>query len=288
MSKIYSIALLAISAFYLSAEDAPKPDAPKPDAPKPPAHNVGYQDTPLLQPEASGTWHVHDGLRPQPRVVTPGTFSTPEVAGKAPSDAIILFDGTNTDKWHSGSKVDEPCKWTIDDKKDLISVAKAGYIFTKEEFGDFQLHVEWASPNPPHGDSQGRGNSGVFLHGKYEIQVLDCYNNPTYADGSAGSVYGQHPPLVNASLPPGQWQVYDIIFTGPKYKEGKLDKPAYVTVIHNGVVTQNHAEIFGNTNHKQLGKYDGKTEKGPIGLQDHGNPVHFRNIWIRPLKGYDE
>ena len=281
MKAIFVVVLLAFSACLLRAEDAPKPDAPKPAA-----HPIGYQDTPLLPPEASGTWHVHDGLRPQPRVVTPGTFSTPEIPGKVPSDAIVLFDGKSVDKWYSGKK-GEPCKWTIENG-DLISVAKAGYVFTNDDFGDFQLHVEWHSPNPPHGDSQGRGNSGVFLHGKYEIQVLDCYNNPTYPDGSAGSVYGQHPPLVNASLPPGEWQVYDIVFTGPKYKDGKLDKPAYVTVIHNGVVTQNHAEILGNTGHRTLGKYDGKTEKGPIGLQDHGNPVHFRNIWIRPLKGFDE
>ncbi|MEI6233585.1 MAG: DUF1080 domain-containing protein [Planctomycetota bacterium] len=279
MSKLPVLALLAVSVFFACAEDAPKP--------KPVDHPIGYQDTPLLPAEKSGTWHVHDGLRPQPRVVTPGSASTPEVPGKAPADAVVLFDGTNTDKWHSGNKNDIPCKWVIE-KGELISVAKAGYVFTKDEFEDFQLHVEWAAPTPPHGDSQGRGNSGVFLHGKYEIQVLDCYNNPTYPDGSAGSVYGQHPPLVNASLPPGQWQTYDIVFTGPKYKEGKLDKPAFVTVIHNGVVTQNHAEILGGTGHKTLGKYDGKTEKGPIGLQDHGNPVRYRNIWIRPLKGYDE
>ncbi len=280
MTKFAIAAVVAASMFAMYAEDAPKPDAPKP------AHPIGYQDTPLLPKEASGEWHVHDGLRPQPRVVTPGTFSTPEVPGKAPADAVVLFDGKDLDKWHSGKK-DEPCKWKIENG-DLISVAKAGYVFTKDDFGDFQLHIEWASPNPPHGDSQGRGNSGVFLHGKYEIQVLDCYNNPTYPDGSAGSVYGQHPPLVNASLPPGQWQTYDILFTGPRYKEGKLETPAYVTVFHNGVVTQNHAEIYGSTGHRTLGKYDGKTEKGPIGLQDHGNPVHFRNIWIRPLKGYDE
>lgn len=293
MNKVIIAALLALAVVFVRAEEPAKPDAPKTDVSKPadpkakPAHPIGYQNTPLLPPDNKGKqWHVHDGERPQPRVVTPGKASTPEVPGTAPSDAVVLFDGKNLDAWRS-SKVDVPTKWKIENG-DMICVPGSGYVFTKEEFTDFQLHVEWAAPNPPHGDSQARGNSGVFLHGKYEIQVLDCYNNPTYADGAAGCVYGQHPPLVNASLQPGQWQTYDIVFTGPKYAEGKLKTPAFVTVILNGVVTQNHAEIFGNTNHQQLGKYDGKTEKGPLSLQDHGNPVHYRNIWIRPLKDYDE
>ncbi len=281
MKKFAAIAIVALSAAVAFAED-PKPDAPKVDASRV-VPNDGHQDTPM---QPNGIWHVHDGKRPQPRVVTPGTFSTAEVPGKPPSDAIVLFDGRNLDEWYSKSKT-EPCKWIIE-KGEMISVKGAGYVYTKDDFTDFQLHVEWAAPTPPQGKGQGRGNSGVFLHGKYEIQVLDCFDNPTYADGSAGSVYGQFPPLVNASRPPGEWQMYDIVFTGPHYKEGKLETPAIVTVFHNGVVVQNHTAILGTTNHMNPGKYDGKTEKGPIGLQDHGNPVRYRNIWIRELKAMDE
>src|SRR5437868_1648465 len=188
---------------------------------------VGYTATPMLP---GGKWHVHAPDRPQPRVVTPGTFSTPDQPGKPPADAIVLFDGTDLSKWRAADG--KPSGWKVESGAMIVPPAKTpggGDIFTKEEFGDCQLHVEFATPTPPKGDSQGRGNSGIFLLGLYEFQVLDSYNNRTYADGGAASMYGQVPPLVNASRPPGEWQTYDIVFTAPRFKDGKLETPAYVT-----------------------------------------------------------
>ena len=240
---------------------------------------TGYDDTPMLP---GGKWHVHDGNRPQPRVITPGSQETP---GTPPSDAMVLFNGTDLSKWQT-SKGD-PAAWKVENGY-MEVVAKAGEIRTKDEFTDFQLHVEWRAPTPPQGDSQERGNSGVYLLGQYEVQVLDSFENITYPDGQAGAIYGQHPPLVNASRKPGEWQTYDIVFTAPRFKDGKLETPAYVTVLHHGVVIHNHTEILGSTGHRILAKYSERGAKGPILLQDHGNPVRYRNIWIRPLKGYDE
>jgi hypothetical protein len=242
-------------------------------------HPIGYQDTPIIP----GTkWHVHDGERPQPTVVTPGEPSTQDKAGTAPSDATVLFDGTDLSKWKM-DKDGSDAAWKVEDGH-IEVVPKTGYMATRDEFGpDFQLHVEFATPNPPSGNSQGRGNSGVFLFGRYEIQVLDSYENPTYADGGATAIYGYMPPQVNASRPPGQWQTYDIICEGPRFVDGKLAKPLVVTVLHNGVVTQNHTALIGETPHKQVGTYHPHPEKGPIKLQDHGNPMRFRNIWIREL-----
>ncbi len=250
------------------------------DKPKKP---LGYQDTPLIP----GTkWHVHDGERPQPKVITPGEFSTQEKVGTAPSDAVVLFDGKDLSQWRQGSGKDAP--WKVENGY-IEVVPKSGDIFTKGEFGpDVQLHIEFATP-PPVGDGQGRGNSGVFLFGRYEIQVLDCYNNPTYPDGQATAIYGQTPPLVNASRKPGEWQVYDIIFDGPRFNaDGTVAKPAVATILHNGVVTQNHTIVTGETPHRNVGKYNKHGEKGPIKLQDHGNPMRFRNIWIRELKPIDQ
>jgi len=242
-------------------------------------HPIGYQDTPIIP----GTkWHVHDGERPQPTVVTPGEPSTQDKVGTAPSDATVLFDGTDLSKWKM-DKDGSDAVWKVEDGH-IEVVPKSGYMATRDEFGpDFQLHVEFATPNPPSGNSQGRGNSGVFLFGRYEIQVLDSYENPTYADGGATAIYGYMPPQVNASLPPGKWQTYDIICEGPRFVDGKLTKPLVVTVLHNGVVTQNHTALIGETPHKQVGTYHAHPEKGPIKLQDHGNPMRFRNIWIREL-----
>jgi hypothetical protein len=225
-------------------------------------------------------WEVHDPKRPKPQVVTPGTFSTEQEPGKAPSDAIVLFDGKDLSKWR-GDKGE--AQWKVENGYFQV-VAKTGSITTKEQFGDIQLHVEWMAPNPPKGNSQGRGNSGIFLMGMYECQVLDTYQNDTYADGGAGSVYGQYPPLANANRPPGQWQVYDIVFRKPRYENGEVKEPARITAFLNGVLVQDSTPAIGPTTHKKLAKYPSKhPEQGPISLQDHGDPVRFRNIWVRKL-----
>jgi hypothetical protein len=249
------------------------------DKPKKP---LGYQDSPLIP----GTkWHVHDGERPQPKVVTPGEFSTQEKVGSAPSDAVVLFDGKDLNQWRHGNGKD--ATWKVENGYAEVA-PKSGDIFTKAEFGpDVQLHLEFATP-PPEGDGQGRGNSGAFLFGRYEIQILDSYNNPTYPDGQATAIYGQTPPLVNASRKPGEWQVYDIVFNGPRFNaDGTVAKPASATVFHNGVLTQNNTVLIGDTPHRNVGKYSKHGEKGPIKLQDHSNPMRFRNIWIRELKPVD-
>jgi hypothetical protein len=234
---------------------------------------AGFQDTPL-QPD--GKWHVHDPARPQPPVVTPGTFSQ---MAKPPGDAVVLFDGTDLSQWTD--RQGNPVPWKVEDG---VAVSARSDIQTKAEFGDLQLHVEFREPVPARGEGQGRGNSGVFLMGRYEIQVLDCYQNKTYADGATGGIYGQHPPLVNACLPPGEWQTYDIIFNVPHFgDDGQLLSPGYVTVIQNGVVVQNHQAIRGDTNWKSPGKYTSHKSTGPIALQYHNNPVAFRNIWVRPI-----
>ncbi len=243
---------------------------------------LGYDDTPIIP----GTkWHVHDGTRPQPPVVTPGSPSTQEAAGAPPSDAVILFDGTDLSGW--AGKDGGAAKWEVANGY-MQAVPKTGNIQTRELFGDCQLHLEWAAPVAVEGESQGRGNSGVFMMGRYEIQVLDCYENPTYADGTTGAIYGQHPPLANACLPPGEWQVYEIIWEGPRFESEKLVRPAFVTVILNGIVLHHHTELMGVTSHRVLTTYEPHDPVGPLMLQDHSNPVRFRNIWYRPLKGHDE
>ena len=250
-------------------------------APKAPHHPTevngkpGYTDTPMLP---SGKWHVHDPDRPYPPVVAPGAnFSD---GARPPADAIVLFDGHDLSQW-AGDKGD--AQWKV--KDGYMEVAPhTGYIHTKQDFGDFQLHLEWAEPAKVEGTSQERGNSGVFLHGVYEVQVLDSYNNPTYPDGQCGGMYGQTPPLVNASRGPGEWQTYDIIFTGPRFGENhELIKPAYLTVIQNGLLLHNHQAYLGPTGHRILANYKNAPERGPLALQDHGNPVRFRNIWIRNI-----
>ena len=231
--------------------------------------------------EANHEWEIHDRNRPHPPVITPGTASTQEKAGNPPSDAIVLFNGTDLSNWESVKG--GPAKWKVGGGF-FETAAQTGDIQTKQAFGDCQLHVEWAAPDPPHGEDQDRGNSGVFLHGLYEIQVLDSYKNVTYADGQAAAVYGQHPPLVNATRPPGQWQTYDIIFHGPRFEAGgKLLRPAYVTVIHNGVLVQDHVAPTGPTGHHVRPPYHPTPEKLPLRLQDHNHPVRYRNIWIREL-----
>ena len=265
------IFLAAAALMALTAFGQQRPASPPP---------TGYSDTPMLPGDK---WHVHDGNRPPPRVVTPGSFSTPDRPGKPPSDAIVLFDGKDLSKWRGGKGGDAP--WKVENGYALV---QGGEIVTKDEFGDCQLHVEWSAPNPPKGESQGRGNSGVFFFGRYEVQVLDSYQNKTYPDGQAAALYGQYPPLVNASAKPGEWQSYDIIFTAPRFKGDKLESPAYITLLHNGVVVHNHTALLGATGHKVLAKYAPHGPKGPIHLQDHRDPVRYRNLWVRPLKGYDE
>ncbi|MBN2417695.1 DUF1080 domain-containing protein [bacterium] len=225
----------------------------------------------------AGAWAVHDPDRPLPKVVTPGVCE----AG-APADAIILFDGGSLDNWQMSDGAG--AAWKV--AQGYMEVVKGtGTLQTRDAFGDCQLHIEWAAPAVVEGDGQGRGNSGVFLMGIYEVQVLDSYDNKTYADGQAAAVYGQYPPLVNACRPPGEWQSYDIIFHGPRFdKDESLLRPATMTVIHNGVLVQDHVILTGPTAHKARPPYKLHPEKLPLSLQDHGNPVRFRNIWIRELE----
>lgn len=235
---------------------------------------LGYDNTPM-QPD--GKWRVHDGKRPQPVIVTPGPSAG---MAAAPSDAVVLLgpDG-NMSAWQgAGGK---PVAWTA--SGGIVQTGRGG-IETKDSFGDIQLHVEFATPSEVKGDGQGRGNSGVYLAGVFEIQVLDSYNNPTYPDGQAASMYGQFPPLVNASRPPGEWQAYDITFTAPRFSGNKLEAPAVVTVLHNGVLVHNARAFWGPTAHQRIDPYVPESVSGPIRLQDHQNPVRYRNIWLRRLQ----
>lgn len=229
-------------------------------------------------------WKISDRSRPLPPVVTPATPatpSTPQSPRKAPSDATVLFDGTDLSKWQNNKG--GPAKWKVVDGA-IVIVPGTGDIHTAQSFGDCQLHVEWAEPNPPHDKDQGRGNSGVYLMSLYELQVLDSYQNTTYADGQAGAVYAQTPPLVNACLPPGQWQTYDIVWHGPRFAaDGKLLRPARITVLQNGVLVQDHTELTGPTDYMKRPPYKPHPEKMPLLLQDHDQPVRFRNIWIREI-----
>jgi hypothetical protein len=206
---------------------------------------------------------------PEPPLVTPGEGSS------APSDALVLFDGRDLSQWNGAEK------WQIHDG---AATVRGGSITSKQAFGSCQLHLEWATPDEVKGDGQGRGNSGIFLMSNYEVQILDSYENVTYFDGQAGSIYKQWPPLVNVCRKPGEWQTYDILFDAPKFDDkGKLAKPAYLTLLHNGVVVQNHSELLGGTSWFHAPVYEPHGDKLPLVIQDHGNPVRFRNIWIREL-----
>ncbi len=242
----------------------------------PPKKNTdGYKDTPKI---AGSKWHIHDPDRPQPPIVTPGeTFSQ---MAAAPSDAVVLFDGKDLSKW-VGDKNAAP-EWKI---ADGFAEATKGKIRTRDEFGDFQLHLEFATPAKVEGRGQGRGNNGVNIYGRYEIQILDSFDNLTYADGMCGAMYGQRPPLVGASKKPGEWQTYDVIWESPMWDAaGKLTKKAVITVLHNGVLIHNHYELVGTTPYRAMPSYDKPhPPKGAIELYYHSNPVRFRNIWIRPI-----
>lgn len=217
---------------------------------------------------------VHDGTRPQPRKV--GSGGAIEV--KAPSDATVLFDGSNTDAWKGN--------WQV---KDGVLVASPGGLSTKESFGSCQLHLEFRVPADREVKGQKGGNSGVFLMGRYEIQVGESFANQTYPDGQTGAIYGQTPPLVNSSTPQGEWQSFDIIFDAPVYEDGKVVKSGEVTVLHNGVLLHHGRQILGPTSHKKLAKYpDNHPEAAPLNLQWHGDPIEYRNIWIRSQGSYDD
>lgn len=245
------------------------------------AKMLGYDDAPVLP---DSPWQVHDHRRPQPRVITPGNEGSQAKPGQPPSDAVALFDGKDLSGWRGGNG---EAKWKVENG--YMEVAPGtGDIESTEQFGDCQLHLEWAAPTVVKGESQGRGNSGVFLMGRYEIQVLDCFGNPTYADGSTASIYGEYPPLVNACRKPGEWQTYDIMWTAPRFNGVDLVWPAYATVIFNGVVVHNHAALYGPTGHRDVYPYKAHAPKGPLKLQDHGDLVRYRNIWYRPLKAYDQ
>jgi hypothetical protein len=277
MSKIRSLHLVCILVLMAAARTATGAEPAQAEV------IDGFRDTPMLP---GSKWHLHDPDRPQPAVVTPPqNFSQ---GAPAPSDAEILFDGKDLSKWQSARGQDAP--WIV--KDGYMETAAQQGIRTRGKWTDFQLHVEFATPVPAKGTGQGRGNSGILINGMYEVQILDSYQAKTYPDGQCAAIYGQSPPLVNASKPPGEWQTYDIIFESPRWNEqGELVKKAVVSVLHNGVVVQNHYEFTGTTDGisrevpwKTLAKYG--TPHPPevfIELQYHNNPLRFRNIWIRRL-----
>ena len=268
-----SAALLAVIAVVVTgcvAQSDPKCKRTSP---------VGYSDTPMLPGQK---WRVHDIERPRPLLVTPGAESA-----QPPSDAVVLFDGKDLSKWVGQKKGQVVAPgWKVGHGY-MEVVGRSGDLVSKEKFGDAQYHIEWMAPAKICGSSQWRGNSGILLMNHYEIQVLDSYDNPTYADGGAAAIYGQWPPLVNASRKPGEWQTYDIVFEAPLFEGEKLAKPAFVTVIHNGVLVHHHKEIIGRMAHRIVGTYSPHDPEQPLGLQDHDTSVRYRNIWVRRLAGYD-
>jgi hypothetical protein len=244
----------------------------------------GYTDTAILPGQP---WHVHDSNRPHPNMVQPG-----KVLGAPPSDAMVLFDGSDLSRWMQrgrgadrGKEV-EP-KWKVTDG--YFEVAPGtGSLVTRDKFGDAQLHIEWMEPLEIKGQDQDRGNSGVLLMDRYEIQVLESFAGLTYAYGQAGALYGQWPPLVNPIRPQGEWQAYDIVFEAPKFEGEKLVRSAYATVFFNGVLVHHRKEILGTMVHRAVAKYSPHGDEEPLSLQDHGHKVRYRNVWIRRLQGYDQ
>jgi hypothetical protein len=256
------LALVALAAALGCAQENKKHEA------------IGYSDTPVLPGQK---WRVHDIERPHPPVVTPG-----EKPGDPPSDAVVLFDGKDLSQWMPQER-----GWKMENGYFEV-VPGTGGLVSKAKFGNCQIHVEWATPTVIKGESQSRGNSGILIMNRYEVQVLDSYGNVTYADGQAGSLYGQWPPLVNASRKPGEWQTYDIAWEAPQFDGGKLVKPAYATVFHNGVLLHNRQEVLGTMVHRAVAVYTPHDAEEPLGLQNHGTPVRYRNIWVRRVKGYDQ
>ena len=250
------------------------------------AQRPGYKDTPILPGQK---WRVHDSDRPYPHEVVPGA-----ALGAPPSDAIVLFDGKDLSQWVqtddkklTGNPIAP--QWKVEDGY-FEPNGGTGNLYTKEKFGDCQLHIEWSEPEGITGEGQERGNSGVFLMGAYEIQVLDSYKSATYADGQAGAIYGQWPPLVNPMTKPGDWQSYDVVFTAPRWEGKRLVSPAFMTVFFNGVLVHNHQKLNGRTGHRVILSYKNTGTEERLALQDHpsSRPVRYRNVWIRRLKGYDQ
>jgi hypothetical protein len=275
--------LLALAIPLAAQQPSGQPQGRPAPPPKEAGDDVhGYTDTPQIPGQK---WRVHDADRPRPRTVTPGSV----MSAPAPSDAIVLFDGKDLSQWEAimrGGQVQEP-KWKVENGY-LEIVPRTGRLRTRQKFGDCQLHVEWMVPTEATGSGQGRGNSGVEIMGRYEVQVLESHTNRTYVDGQAASLYGQWPPLVNASRPQGEWQTYDIFFEAPRFEGEKLVKPAYMTVVHNGVLVHHRQEILGAAIHRRVARYTPHGPEEPLSLQDHGQPVRYRNIWIRKLTAYDE
>ena len=238
---------------------------------------LGYSDTPVLPGQK---WKVHDINRPRPPLVSPGTGGSP------PSDAVVLFSGSDLSQWTNGRG--GPAAWKVTGGYMEVATRDQGALESKEKFGDAQYHIEWMSCPVVEGSSQWRGNSGVLIMGRYEIQVLDSWNNPTYADGQAAAIYGQYPTLVNASRKPGEWQSYDIVFVAPKFENGKLVKRARATVFHNGVLVHHDQEIIGPMAHRVVLPYEAHGAAEPLALQNHDACVRYRNIWVRRLKDYDQ
>jgi hypothetical protein len=269
----------------VQAQQAPLPGA----GPQYPPGRGPFDGSPVGDPLPGQKWLVHDHSRPQPRKVTPGQ---PIPTMSAPSDAIVLFDGKDLSKWNAANSgrggaaapAAEP-QWKIVDGH----AEMRGGIVTKESFGDIQLHVEWTTPpvDDPMRVGQQRGNSGIVFMGRYEVQVLSGFNNPTYADGGAGAIYGVYPPMVNPCLPEGQWNTYDFVFEAPRFDGDKLVKPAFLTLFFNGVIVHNRAQFLGATAHEPIAIYTPHAAELPLQLQGHVGPAWFRNIWVRRLSGYD-
>ena len=244
------------------------------------ATTAAVAQNPNAVPADPSPYPQHSRTRPAPVVVTPGPYLGPVAA---PSDAIILFDGHSLSEWRSADSTKDDAGWKVENG-DIVVAPGTGDIVTRRSFGDVQLHIEWSAPNPPRGEDQDRGNSGVFLMRTYEVQVLDSYHAATYPDGQAASIYGQYPPLVNAMRPPGDWQVYDIVFYRPHFDAGgKVTAPARLTVFHNGILVQDDMIVLGPTTNSRRSAYSVHPDRLPIELQDHGHPVRFRDIWIREL-----
>jgi hypothetical protein len=268
------ISTAAAGGAALANAQQPSARQPNPD--------LGFTDTPM---EPGMPWHVHDPDRPHPKQITPA--STP---GGAPSDAIVLFDGKDLSKWYHRGRGGPPVDagWKVENG--YFEITRGfGDLLTREKFGDVQLHIEWSSPEEVTSRSQGRGNSGVLVMARYEIQVLDMWDNPTYADGGAGAIYGQWPPLVTPARRPGEWNTYDIVFEAPQFHGDQLVKPAFFTVFYNGVMVHNRKQSLGPMVYRQVAHYIPQPAEDSLMLQDHNsNPVRYRNIWIRRLAGYDQ